>query len=128
MGIDDLVFKDLTDQIISSAIEVHKTLGSGLLESVYERCLCHELALRDIPYLCQVHVPVEYKGVALDGGLRIDLLVDDRIVVEVKAVDALTAIHEAQLLTYLKLMNKRVGLLMNFNAVKLRDGLVRRVL
>jgi len=128
MSVDDLLHNDLTNQIISAAIEVHKALGSGLLESVYERCMCHELSLRNVPYLCQLHVPIEYKGVRLDGGLRLDLLVDDKVVVEINAVDAINAIHEAQLLTYLKLMDKRVGLLMNFNTPKLRDGLVRRVL
>lgn len=128
MGVEKLVHNELTDQIISAAIEVHRALGPGLLESVYERCMCHELGLRDIEYVCQLHVPIDYKGVTLDGGLRLDLLVQDTVIVEIKAVDALTSVHEAQLLTYMKLMDKCVGLHMNFNAPKLRDGLIRRVL
>lgn len=128
MGVEKLVHNELTDQIISAAIEVHRALGPGLLESVYERCMCHELGLRDIENVCQLHVPIDYKGVTLDGGLRLDLLVQDTVIVEIKAVDALTSVHEAQLLTYMKLMDKCVGLLMNFNAPKLRDGLIRRVL
>lgn len=97
------------------------------MESVYETCLCRELALRKVPFVRQLALPVAYKGVRLDAGLRIDLVVGDRVVVELKAVDALAPIHTAQLLTYLKLLNKRVGLLINFNVVRLKDG-VRRVM
>jgi GxxExxY protein len=119
---------DLTGQIIGSAIEVHKALGPGLLESVYEECLCHEFNLREIPYKKQHAVPVQYKGAKLDCGYRIDILVDDRVILELKAVNCLEPIHEAQVLTYLKLTGLRVGLLINFNVSVLRDGLKRLVL
>jgi GxxExxY protein len=117
-----------TRRIIGAAIEVHRHLGPGLLESAYEECLCHELHLRGIPFLRQVPLPVEYKGVKLDCGYRLDLLVDDAVIVELKCVDAILPIHEAQLLTYLRLAGKRVGLIINFNVPVLRKGIVRRVL
>ena len=119
---------DLTGQIIGSAIEVHKALGPGLLESVYEECLCHEFNLREIPYKRQHAVPVQYKGAKLDCGYRIDILVDDRVILELKAVNCLEPIHEAQVLTYLKLTGLRVGLLINFNVPVLRDGIKRLIL
>ena len=118
----------LTGQIIGSAIEVHKTLGPGLLESAYEECLCHEFVLRAISYKRQHAVPVQYKGAMLDCGYRIDVLVEDRVILELKSVDGLDPIHEAQVLTYLKLTGHKVGLLINFNVPVLRDGIKRLVL
>jgi GxxExxY protein len=117
----------LSEQIIGSAIEVHKALGPGLLESTYEACLCHELNLRGIPFENQVELPVLYKGVKLDAGYRMDLVVNKLIVVELKAVERLEAIHEAQLLTYLKLSNYWLGLLINFNVAQIRFGIKRLV-
>lgn len=117
----------ITEAIIGAAI-VHRTIGPGLLESAYEECLCRELALRNVPFKRQVPLPVCYKGVNLDCGYRIDLLVMDQVVVELKAVEKLDPIHEAQLLTYLRLSHCKVGLLINFNLPLLKDGVVRRVL
>ncbi|MCL6545306.1 MAG: GxxExxY protein [Bryobacteraceae bacterium] len=118
----------LTSKIIGAAVEVHRSLGPGLLESAYEHCLAHELALRGIPFERQVMLPVLYKGVNVDCGFRIDLLVDREVVVEVKAVEALHPLHQAQLLTYLKIGGWRVGLLINFNTRVLKDGIRRMVL
>ena len=123
-----LVAKEITEAIIGSAIEVHKALGPGLLESAYEECLCYELNLRGISYKRQVDLPVTYKAVKLDCGYRLDLVVEDAVILELKSVEKLLPIHEAQLLTYLRLSGKRVGLLMNFNVATLKDGIVRRVL
>ena len=117
-----------TEAIIGAAIEVHKTLGPGLLEAVYEECLCHELHLRGLSFQRQLDLPIAYKSVTLQSGLRLDLIVADAVVVEVKAVADLLPIHEAQLMTYLRLSGKRVGLLINFGAPVLKDGIVRRVL
>jgi GxxExxY protein len=117
----------LTSEIISAAIEVHKTLGPGLLESAYEECLSHELGLRGINHKRQQELPIDYKGCKLDCGYRMDLLVEDQVVVELKAVDNLQPIHEAQLITYLKLTGVRVGLIINFNVSVLRDGIKRIV-
>jgi GxxExxY protein len=103
-------------------------LGPGLLESAYEECLCHELGLRELAYQRQVEIPVSYKGVLVDCGYRLDVVVADKVVVELKAVEALLPVHEAQLLTYLRLSGKRVGLLINFNVDVLRKGIKRRVL
>ena len=119
---------ELTEAIIGAAIEVHRALGPGLLESAYEECLCRELCLRKIPFERQRALPLHYKGMSLDCGYRVDLLVADKVVVEIKAVDALLPIHEAQLLTYLKLGGWQVGLLINFNVPVLKDGIRRRVL
>ncbi len=118
----------LTEQIIGAAIEVHKALGPGLLESAYEECLCRELTLRGIDFERQREVPVEYKGTPVACGYRLDLLVAGAVIVEVKAVKAIEPIHEAQLLTYLKLGSWKVGLLLNFNVPVLREGICRRVL
>ncbi len=123
-----LVEEGLTGAVIGAAVEVHKTLGPGLLENAYEECLCHELHLRDIPFKRQIAVPVSYKGIKVDCGYRLDLLVDDKVVVELKAVEKLLSVHEAQLLTYLRAMGKRVGLLVNFNVPVLHRGIIRRVL
>ncbi|HSI14476.1 MAG TPA: GxxExxY protein [Chthoniobacter sp.] len=118
----------LSKEIIGAAIEVHRTPGPGLLEGAYEECLCREFALRQISFQRQLPQPIEYKGVKLDCGYRLDLLVSGRIVVEIKAVDALHPIHTAQLLTYLKLSGHRVGLLLNFHSAVLKDGIKRLVL
>jgi len=118
----------LTESIIGAAIEVHSYLGPGLLESVYEDCMCQELRLRNIPYKAQVELPLIYKGRQTSGVFRIDLIVADEVVVELKAIERLLSVHEAQLLTYLKLTGKHVGLLINFNVPVLRRGISRRVL
>jgi GxxExxY protein len=117
-----------TSRIIGAAIEVHKELGPGLLESAYEECLCHEFHLRGLPFRRQIDLPVSYKGLKLDCGYRLDLIVDDTVVVELKAVEALFPVHQAQLLTYMKLTGKQVGLLINFNVPLLTQGIIRRVL
>ena len=118
---------DLTECIIGSAIEVHAALGPGLLESAYETCLCRELELRSIPFDRQAALPVRYKGVLLDAGYRMDIVVDQQVIVEIKAVEVLLPIHKAQLLSYLRLADKRVGLLINFNVPLLKQGLQRMV-
>ncbi len=119
--------QELTGQILGAAIEVHKQLGPGLLESTYQACLCHELELRGISFECQKPLPLEYKGIRLECGYRIDLLVADLVIVEIKSVEALAPIHEAQLLTYLKLAGVKVGFLFTFNVVVLKDGIRRLV-
>jgi len=119
---------ELTYEIIGAAIEVHRTLGPGLLESSYRECLCRELSLRNIAFQRERGLPVQYKGIQLGCGYRLDVLVADLVVVEIKAVEALAAIHEAQLLTYLRLGGWKLGLLINFNVVVLKDGIRRRVL
>jgi GxxExxY protein len=124
----ELISAKLTEAIIGAAIEVHRTLGPGLLESAYEACLCRELELRGIECWRQVEVPVIYKGMELDCGYRIDLLVNQEVVVELKAVEVIAGVHEAQLLTYMRLTGMRVGLLINFNVARLKDGVLRRVL
>jgi len=118
----------LTGQIIGAAIEVHKELGPGLLESSYEECLCYEFKLRHIHYARQHSLPVEYKGIKLDCGYRIDILVENIVILELKSVDDLQPIHEAQLLTYLKLTDLKVGLLINFNVPVLKQGIKRLML
>jgi GxxExxY protein len=115
----------VTERIIGCTIEVHRALGPGLLESAYEKCLAFELDQRGIPFRQQLPVPVEYKGTRIECGYRIDLLVDDAVIVELKSVDQLAPIHEAQLLTYMKLARIRTGLLINFNQQRLVDGLRR---
>lgn len=119
---------ELTHEIVGAAIEVHRYLGPGLLESSYRECLCHELRLRRIDFRRELNLPVQYKGIKLDCGYRVDVLVADVVVVELKAIQLLTAIHEAQLLTYLRLGGWKVGLLINFNVPVLKDGIRRRVL
>lgn len=124
-----LLHEALTESVIGAAIEVHRGLGPGLLESAYEECLCHELALRGIPFKRQVPLPVEYKGVKLDCGYRLDLVVQDSLILELKCTEHILAVHEAQILAYLKMTGKRVGLILNFNvAVLTRGGIVRKVL
>lgn len=115
----------IAKQVVDSAFQVHQRLGPGLLESVYERCLCHELEKRDIPFQTQLAIPIHYDNIKLDGGLRLDLLAAGAVIVELKAIDSLLAIHEAQLLTYLKLSNKRLGLLINFNVTLIKNGIKR---
>ena len=117
-----------TEIVIGAAIEVHRALGSGLLESAYEVCLCRELSLRNVPFECQKPIAIDYKGVSLDCGYRADLIVDRQVLVELKAVDQLSAIHDAQLLSYLKLSGLKVGLLINFNVRMLKHGVRRKVL
>ncbi len=117
----------LTQIIIGAAIEVHRTIGPGLLESAYEECLCKELSLRQVPFERQRPLPIEYKGTKLECGYRLDVLVAKTVVIEVKAVEKILPIHEAQLLTYLKLGGWKVGLLINFNVPMLRDGIRRLV-
>jgi GxxExxY protein len=118
----------LTREIIGAGIAVHRELGPGLLESAYQQCMRQELALRGIPFRREVPIPLEYRGNRLECGYRLDLLVANTVVVEVKAIEALAPTHEAQLLTYLRLGGWNVGLLMNFNVVVLKDGIRRRVL
>ncbi len=118
---------ELTDAIIGAAIEVHRHLGPGLLESAYEECLCYELSLAGLAFRRQVRVPVQYKGLKLDCDFRLDLLVEDSVIVELKTVDGLAPIHSAQLLTYLKATNKQLGLLINFNVPVLKSGIKRLV-
>lgn len=118
---------DLTGMVVDCAFAVHSTLGAGLLESLYETCLEHELRKRRLHVRRQVVVPVVYDGLRFEEGFRVDLLVEDAIIVEVKAVERLLPIHDAQLLTYLKLTAKRVGLLINFNVPRIKDGLKRLV-
>ena len=120
-----MTHNELSSLVIKAAITVHRALGPGLLESVYQVCLVHELKSLDLRIEEQVAVPIVYRGVRLANDLRIDILVDDRIVLEIKAVEELNPIHTAQLLTYLKLTDKKLGLLINFNSTKLVDGLER---
>jgi GxxExxY protein len=119
--------KELTHQIIGAAIEVHRILGPGLLESTYEECLCHELVQHGLPFERQKAIPVVYKGVKLGCGYRIDLVVSNRVILELKSVDSLAPIHDSVLLTYLKLSGHRIGLLINFNVQMLKDGIRRLV-
>lgn len=124
----ELEHEALTERIIGASIKVHRALGPGLLESFYEVCLAHELAKAGVPFERQVELPVVYDGHRLDAGFRIDLLVDRTVIVELKAVEKLLPLHEAQLMTYLRLSGQRVGLILNFNVPALRNGIVRRIL
>ena len=116
----------LTESVLGAAIEVHRILGPGLLESAYEECLCHELSVKGLTFKRQVALPISYKGIKLDCSYRMDLVVDERLIVEVKTVEKILPIHEAQLLTYLKLTGIRTGLITNFNVPVLKDG-IRRI-
>jgi GxxExxY protein len=120
--------KELTEKVIGAAMEVHRALGPGLLESTYEMCLCRELALRELEFERQKAIPIAYKGVRLDCGYRADLIVEDVVLVEIKAVEDLTPLNDAQLLSYLKLGGWKVGLIFNFNVFLLKHGIRRRVL
>ena len=119
---------EITENIIGAAIEVHRTFGAGLLESVYEECLCYELASRRVGFHKQYAVSLEYKEVMLEAGYKLDLFVEDATVVELKTVEKLLPIHDAQILTYMKLVGSTVGLLINFNVPYLRQGIKRKVL
>jgi GxxExxY protein len=118
---------EITEKVIGAAIEVHRLLGPGLLESAYQECICYELSRAGLSFQRQVQVPVVYKGLKLDCGFKLDLLVEGAVIVELKATDDVLPIHKAQLLTYLKAANKRVGLLINFNVPVLKNGLKRMV-
>ena len=118
----------ITGQVIGCAIEVHTQLGPGLLESVYEKCLAYELSEKNLSFETQKELPVNYKNAKIDCGFRMDMLVEGSVLVEIKAVEAVTAVHEAQILTYMKLAGIRTGLLINFNVKLLKDGLKRFVL
>jgi GxxExxY protein len=122
-----MTINDLTSQIIGAAIEVHRELGPGLLESAYEECLCFELSLRGLKFQRQVPLPVRHKQILLDCGYRIDVLVENLVVLELKTVSELQPIHDAQLLTYLRLGGWGLGLLLNFNVPVLKDGIRRLV-
>jgi GxxExxY protein len=118
----------ITGQIVDAAFVVHSTFGPGLLESVYEACLIHELKLRGINVQSQVYVPIDFKGLHIERGLILDILVEGQVIVEVKSVNEFHPVHEQQLLTYMKITGKRVGLLINFNAPLIKDGIKRMVL
>lgn len=118
----------LTHRIIGLAMRVHTRLGPGLLENAYERCLCHEFDQNALPYARQVDLPLDYDGVLLDCGYRADVIVNNEVVLELKSVEHILPLHEAQLLTYLRLSQCHVGLLLNFNTLSLKDGIRRRVL
>jgi len=125
---ESLIENKISASVIDAAIEVHRVLGGpGLLESIYEEALAHELELRDIPFKRQLPVPVLYKGVPVRDALRLDLLVDDRVIVEVKATEKLLKVHPAQVLTYLRLSQRKLGLVLNFGQPLLRDGISRVV-
>ncbi|MEQ8848145.1 GxxExxY protein [Botrimarina sp.] len=115
-------------KVLDAAFAVHRELGPGLLESVYETCLCHELRKLGIDFVAQAQLPIFYDGIRIESGLRLDLLVAGSVIVELKAIDQMAPIHEAQLLTYMKLANVRLGFLLNFNSIMLRDGMKRLVL
>ena len=121
-------FSILTESVIGACIDVHKELGPGLLESTYEQCVAHELRLRDISFKIQHPMPVIYKGIKLDCGYRLDLLIEDDLIIELKSVESIKDIHKAQLLSYMKLANIKTVLLINFNVTKLVNGLKRFVL
>jgi GxxExxY protein len=123
-----LLEESVTEAIIGAAIEVHRELGPGLLESAYEECLCHELQLRNVSIRRQVELPLTYRGLKLDCGYRLDVVVKDAVIVELKVVEQVLPIHQAQLLTYLRLSGMKVGLIINFNVAILKNGIVRRVL
>ena len=118
----------MSNKVIECALEVHRTLGPGLLESTYEKCLAYELSQKSILFRLQHPLSIEYKTIKLDCGYRVDILVDDRLIIELKSVETLIPVYEAQLLTYMKLANIKIGLLINFNVKRLKDGLKRFVL
>ncbi len=124
---EEFPLKDVTERIISCAIEVHKALGPGLLENVYEEALAYEFTLKRVNYIRQKEISLKYKGKDI-GKHRVDYLIEDEVVVELKAVEAMNKIYEAQLLTYLKALDKRVGLLINFNVERLKDGIKRLII
>ena len=119
--------EELTEKIIGAGIEVHRELGPGLLESAYEECLCHELHLRNLSFRRQVPLPVNYKNTRLDCGYRVDIIVEEQVILEIKCVETVLDVHKAQLITYLKLSNIPVGLLLNFHVPTLKQGILRLV-
>jgi len=121
-------FDELSNRVIGCALEVHRELGPGLLESTYEQCLAHELKLNGIRFELQHPLPVKYKDVRLDCGYRVDVLVEDKLIIELKSVEQIKAIHQAQLLTYMRLAGVKIGLLINFNVTKLKNGIKRFIL
>jgi GxxExxY protein len=123
----DFIYNDLTSSIIRLAIEVHKELGPGLLESSYEECLCYELSKNGISVIRQKPMPLIYKEIKMDIGYRSDLLVENKVIVEIKSVESISDVHIAQILTYLKLSECKVGLLLNFNVSRMKDGIRRFV-
>ena len=123
-----LIQEQLTEQVIGAAIEVHHELGPGLLESAYEECFCHELHLRNLGFQRQVDLPVASKDLKFDCGYRLDVVIENLVVVELKSIEQVLPVHQAQLLTYLRLSGKKVGLLINFNVAVLKNGIIRRVL
>ncbi len=125
---EKIEFDNLSNQVIGCAIEVHRSVGPGLLESTYRQCLAHELTLNRIPFKMEHPVPVAYKGIQLDCGYRLDFLIDDKLIIELKSVEETNKIHEAQILTYMKLTNISIGLLINFNVRLLKNGIKRFVL
>ena len=125
---EHLIHADISSRVIGAAIEVHRELGPGLLESAYEECLCYELSQAGLTFERQLTLPVQYKRIRLDCGYRADLVVQGAVLVELKAVSAINEVHEAQLMTYLRISGIRVGLLINFNAATLKEGIVRRVI
>jgi GxxExxY protein len=128
LGRPSLLYEELTRKIIYAAIDVHRVLGPGLLESAYQACLCHELSLRHVPWQAEVALPVPYKGIRLDCGYRMDFVVDGCVALELKSVEKILPIHQSQLMTYLRLSGLRVGLWINFNVEVLRRGVIRRVI
>ena len=116
-------FSELSNRVIGCAINVHKALGPGLLESAYQQCLCHELNLNGIKFEVEKPLPIEYRGCRLDCGYRIDILVENELIIELKSIEQLQKIHEAQLLSYMKMANVKQGFLMNFNVMVLKEGL-----
>lgn len=125
---EGLRFDALSRQVIGCAIEVHRELGPGLLESTYQRCLSRELEIEGIVHVCEASLPVEYKGLKLECGYRIDVLVDNQLILELKCVKTVEPIHEAQILTYMKLSGVKTGILLNFNTIRLKEGIKRYVL
>ncbi len=124
----DYLYQELTDKIIGLAINLHKHLGPGLLESAYQKCLAYEFSTHNILYKQELVLPIVYKEVKLETGYRLDFIVEDKVIIELKSVEEILPIHEAQLLTYLKLSGKRLGLIINFNQTKLANGIKRIIL
>ena len=123
-----MYYEELTNSIIGCAIEVHKTLGPGLLESIYSKCLSDELQSRGINFVTETSLPVSYKGRNLEMGYRLDFIIEDKLILELKTVEKILPIHRAQLLTYLKISKLKLGLLLNFNSTVMKDGIVRLIL
>jgi len=126
-NVEGVDFNGITHGIIAAAIEVHRHLGPGLLESAYQVCVCYELSRMGLSFTREVHLPLSYKGLQLDCSYRIDLLVEDAVLVELKSIEQILPIHSAQLLTYLRASHKPIGLLINFNVLVLKDGIKRIV-